>query len=334
MSEHLPKHYNLLDLVRVYCACLVIFIHMGLPASASLVPCLAGQSVPFFFLVSGFFFEKRASKATNVLSFALKYAGTILLIYAVWALFWTPYIVKEAIAAHGDRSALYVILVVFRRIWLAGVAPYWYLLVLAEAVLLLAFMMRFNAYRLGLVFCVLGLVLRFVYSMQPSGGIGAVICKVFYTVFSWNCNVVMTGFPLMFLGYTFSRNGKLLRHMRRTVIGILYLISVLAAFLVYGFSYSHYGIPFWLIESILLFLFCILPAEYEARLPAPLCRAARNLSSVIYLTHTALLSLFGYVFHIWDTAIRFVLCVAVSILLTYFIKKLNWSPLSKLMMVK
>ena len=230
--------------------------------------------------------------------------------------------------------ALYVILAVFRRIWLAGVAPYWYLLVLAEAVLLLAFMMRFNAYRLGLVFCVLGLVLRFVYSMQPSGGIGAVICKVFYTVFSWNCNVVMTGFPLMFLGYTFSRNGKLLRHMRRTVIGILYLISVLAAFLVYGFSYSHYGIPFWLIESVLLFLFCILPAEYEARLPAPLCRAARNLSSVIYLTHTALLSLFGYVFHIWDTAIRFVLCVAVSILLTYFIKKLNWSPLSKLMMVK
>lgn len=334
MKRTLVKHYNLLDLARVYCACLVVFIHMGLPKSVSLVPCLARQAVPFFFLVSGFFFAKQADRKEDPLRFALKYAGSILIVYAAWTLLWLPYFIREYLISYGDRSPLYVLLVILRRILLAGAAQYWYLLVLAEGVLLLGLIRRFGAWRLGWILCVLGLGLHILYDLEPSGGIAARICKLFYTVFSWNCNVVMTGFPLLFLGAACARNEQRLQSLRRAPVGILYLVFVLLAFAVYGISYSHYGIPFWLIEALLLFLFCILPSELDARIPASLCRPARNLSSVIYLTHTAFLSLFGYIFQIWRTELRFLLCVLTACLLTWLVKKLNWAPLCRLMMVK
>ena len=328
------KHYNLLDLVRVYCACLVIFIHMGLDPSFSLVPCLARQAVPFFFLVSGFFFGKKASQNDNILPLSLKYAASILPVYAVWALLWTPFFLKEAFINHANHSVLYVIAVVLRRICLAGAAQYWYLLVLAEGVVLLGLVIHFRGEKLGWILCILGLVLRIIYNLHPTSGIVAAICKIFYIVFSWDCNVIMTGFPMLFLGYVFSQKENLLNTLKRWYIGILYLASVMLAFIVYGFSNSHYGIPFWLIESLLLFLFCILPSSFESMIPVSLCRTARNLSSVIYLIHTIILRWLGITFNIWEPNARFFLCVVIACVLTWLIKKLNWSLLNRIMMVK
>ena len=328
------KHYNLLDLVRVYCACLVIFIHMGLGPSFSLAPCLARQAVPFFFLVSGFFFGKKASQNDNILPLSLKYAASILPVYAVWALLWTPFFLKEAFINHADHSVLYVIAVVLRRICLAGAAQYWYLLVLAEGIVLLGLVIHFRGEKLGWILCILDLILRFMYDLHPSSGIAAGICKIFYIVFSWENNVIMTGFPLLFLGYIFSQNEKLLGTLKRSYIGFIYLASVLLAFIIYGFSNSHYGIPFWFIESVLLFLFCTLPSEFDSVIPVSLCRTARNLSSVIYLTHTIILRWLGITFHIRGIGVRFFLCVLVACVLTWLIKKLNSSLLNRIMMVK
>lgn len=310
------KHCNLLDLVRVYCACLVIFIHMGLGPSFSLVPCLARQAVPFFFLVSGFFFGNKVSQKGKILPMSFKYASSILPVYIVWALLWTPFFFKEAFINHADHSVLYVIAVVLRRICLAGAAQYWYLLVLAEGVVLLGLVIKFRGEKLGWVLCILGLILRFMYDLHPSGEIAAGICKIFYMVFSWENNVIMTGFPLLFLGYNFSQNEKWLSTLKRSYIGFIYLASVLLAFIIYGFSNSHYGIPFWLTESLLLFLFCILPSSFESMIPVSLCRTARNLSSVIYLTHTIIRRWLGITFNIWEPNARFFLCVVIACVLT------------------
>ena len=334
MKEQLQKRYHLLDLVRVYCACLVIFIHMGLANVSALIPCMARQAVPFFFLVSGFFFERNASRSKNVLAYAVKYACSILLVYAVWALLWLPYFTTEAVSLHGDRGTLYVIAVVLRRILLAGAAQYWYLLVLAEGVLILTLIMRRKAYWLGWVLSLLGLFFLVLFDLRLPSGLGRLIYQAFYTVFSWNCNVVMTGFPMLFFGAAFSRHENWLKPLKRVITGPLYLLSILLAFYIYRFSPSLYGIPFGLIQACFLFLFCICPAEFEAKIPPSVCRSARNLSSVIYLTHTLLLPFFGSVLHIWDTLPRFALCVLFACLITCIIQKLNWSPLKKLMMVK
>ena len=51
------RRYKLLDLLRLFCACLVIFILMGLGDDVAFVPCMTRQAVPFFFLVSGYLFS-------------------------------------------------------------------------------------------------------------------------------------------------------------------------------------------------------------------------------------------------------------------------------------
>ena len=299
LSEELPATNTPAHFEADYFACLVIFIHMGLANVSAFVPCVVRQAVPFFFLVSGFFFEWNASRCKNALPYAAKYARSILLVYAVWALLWLPYFTTEAVSLHGDRGTLYVIAVVLRRILLAGIAPYWYLLVSAEGVLILALIMHRKAYWLGWGLTVLGLFFLVLFDLRLPSGPGRLISQAFYTVFSWNCNVVMTGFPMLFLGAAFSRHENWLKPLKRVITGPLYLLSILLAFYIYRFSPSLYGIPFGLIQACFLFLFCISPTEFEFRIPHSVCRAARNLSSVIYLTHMTLLPLFGSVFHIW-----------------------------------
>ena len=38
------RRYKLLDLLRLFCACLVIFIHMGLGDDVAFVPCMTRQA--------------------------------------------------------------------------------------------------------------------------------------------------------------------------------------------------------------------------------------------------------------------------------------------------
>lgn len=326
--------YKTLDLLRLYCACLVIFIHMGLGDSVAFIPCVTRQAVPFFFLASSFFFTKRAAKAENLKAFTISYIKPILIVYAVWALLWTPNFYIEALSNHSGKSVFYIVLIVLRRILLCGAAQYWYLLILSESVIVLAFLMHHRAYRIGWVLCLLGIALHIIYNQHFSSGVGRWIYQVFYTVFCWDCNVIMTGFPLVFLGFFFARNEEKLASHSRWLYLALFILTVAAAFIVHTRSQSLYGVPAGFLQAIFLFLFCLPPARYEDRIPGKLCRWTRNHSSVIYLTHSMLLILLGKGFQIWGWLPRVLIIVAFTAVLLVIVLKLKWKPLWKLFMVK
>ena len=115
---------------------------------------------------------------------------------------------------------------------------------------------------------------------------------------------------------------------------LLYLLSLAVILLVRYQFHSFFGIPDGFILAIFLFLFCLPPSRLEEKIPGGVCRWARNHSSVIYLTHTAFLFLLGPGLGIWDLSARFWIILALTALLTLLAQKLNWKPLSKLLMVK
>lgn len=330
------RRYKLLDLLRLFCACLVIFIHMGLGDDVAFVPCMTRQAVPFFFLVSGFFFSKRIENEENIRAFTIRYIKPLLIVFLFWSALWLPSITIEAFDLHGDRSLLYVFFVVLRRVFLAGIAPYWYLLVLMEGIVVLAVVLRYHAYRIGGMLCLLGFALNFVFGLHQSGGFGGAVYQVFYQVFSWEGNVIMTGFPLLFLGSLAARYEEKLIAWKQLPIMLLllYVASVLVPFLLFSGSRQLFHIPFGIIQAVLLFLVSLCASPYDSWISPKLCRWSRNLSSVIFLTHTAFLVFFGKVFHIWDTIPRFILTVLASVLLMTVVRKLNWKPLWKVLMIK
>ena len=65
------KRYPALDILRFFCACLVVMIHVGTsdstPIASMLVTCFARQAVPYFFIVSGFFFFSKFNQVYGLL---------------------------------------------------------------------------------------------------------------------------------------------------------------------------------------------------------------------------------------------------------------------------
>lgn len=143
------NYFPLIDISKLYCACLVVFIHMGFGDSFSVVPCLSRQAVPYFFLVSGFFLYKRLSTTDNARKSVFLYAKNLLVVYFVWTALWLPYTINEYTSLYAGKSIIYVVIVLIRRIFLCGNAPYWYLLVLAEAAIGLKLVIQKQKYIAG-----------------------------------------------------------------------------------------------------------------------------------------------------------------------------------------
>lgn len=257
---------------------------------------------------------------------------SVLLVYAVWMIIWLPSIICDALAEHQNASLFYVVCIVLRRILTAGIAPYWYLLVLAEGAMVLALFI--NRKWLGWVLCVCGLILNTLYCMNLEGAVGSMIHRVFYTVFSWENNVIMSGFPMLFIGAMFSQNERTAGGLKLLAVALLYVAVTITAFLSYPSNNALYGLPFGQVEAVLLFAFCIMLSHFPKRLSKGTCMLLRNISSVIFLTHTAALKIMGECLHIWDPIIRFASAIVCGILIMFAVRAVKWKPLMNMFMVK
>lgn len=327
------QYYGFLDVARLYCALLIIFIHMGLGNTFSVIPCLSRQGVPFFFLASGFFFAKKARNCEDIKSITIQYIKPMILVYFVWILLWLPATVIEYKNLYQGSIGI-LILVLCRRILLAGIAPYWYLLVLAEGIPILAVILRRNKLVAGAILCIMGIVLGIIYGYQSFANQNGIIYKLFYTVFSWNNNVIMSGFPLLFLGAIMDLYEKRIRKVPFWLLLVLYIASIVAAFLLYAKYRNLFGIPFGIIQAVLLFSLCITGCCFQQRIPARIGKKARNLSSVVFLTHTVALTILGNYFHIWDSVIRYIITALCAITVCWVAEKLNRRALNTILLMK
>ena len=318
----------------MYCALLIVFIHMAIGDNYAVLFCLTRQAVPFFFLASGFFFSKKIKKSNNKLFIAKQYVLNILRLYCIWVLLWSPVFIREYRQLYGD-STIKLIAALFRRFVLAGIAPYWYLLVLAEGVTILAFIIKSGRKDIGVFLCVAGSVLCVLYDIQVEYCQDGLVYRLFYTLFSWRNNVIMFGFPMLFIGAVVESFEEKINKQSIIVLLFLYTVSIILPFA--GFylnkeltSFFQFGT----VQGILLFLICIHPTILENMISDKISKGARNLSSILFLTHTASLTILGELFHVWDSPVRYMATLSFSVLLFLIVGKTKMGFLKWLLMQK
>ena len=157
------RQYRLqIDIAKLFCSLLVVMIHcleiqQGHPIATFIVRCFSGQAVPFFMIVSGFFVAGKIEQQKSIREMVTLCIRKWLLLYLAWTALWLPYYVRLYKGKYPDVTIGYMFTALMRRFLFAGQGVYWYLLVLAESVLVAYVFIRFNKERLLYIIGIIGL---------------------------------------------------------------------------------------------------------------------------------------------------------------------------------
>lgn len=292
--------YTGIDLFKLIAAMLVVLLHTIETSNyyAQYVKIvLTHFAVPFFFITSGFFLHQGLEKAKNKVSYIKKYEKNILKIFFVWAiLIYSPFVIYSYITNNAGESILKIIGMLIRRIVIIGPGPYWYLIALfwASLVIYFCYVKRKDGFLVAAI--IIGLSMEIVYTCFK-GILSEVLVfdyffKFIYLVFSWENNVLMYGIPFMAIGYFISKKKV---HMTSKKALLLFVIATI-------FSILEYALPkmipsvFWE-DNKILFAFIIQAIAYfllaksiSININKKRSLTVRQLSSFIYFSHVILLS--------------------------------------------
>lgn len=337
------KKYPLIDIAKIYCAVLVVLIH-ALEISEGhywghlFKSTLALQAVPFFFIASGFFFKKNWDKAQDKKKFALDYICHFLAFYGIWVLISAPEVLKMYLTKYPDGSFFYIALLVFRRVVFAGYSVFWYLLVTAEAALVVSVLLTKKKERLLYIMAGVGLILDLCYLSDINLPVLRGVNQLIYTIFSWNNNVLTKGLPFMAMGVYFADHcDKWVVKTKHLIIA--YCAVFLANVVIFAGMYPIVDSPtrymlLYPIQAVLLFLLAV--SVDRVKIPEKIVRECRPISSAIYCLHCY------FIYYVLNptiginanTFLRTVAATCLSVGLYWIVKKINFKPLIRLITLK
>lgn len=330
-NNNLNKTFCGFDLFKLIAAVLVVFIHADEAKNEMITNvvtnCFSGMAVPFFFIVSGFFFEKGLSKSKNKKSFLFNYEKKLLFLYLFWQIVNLPGNIFIYVSKYPDASVFKYILLLFRSIFLCGNGVVWYILAMCEAAAVIYFLHKISAQKCLCVLIFAGLLLLLGYdafSEILSGTAYSYINKGFYVVFSWSNNFIMKAVPFMGIGYLISAKG--LKSSFKISLLIFALISVFSV-LVYLFdlkSIVNFDVNI-ILNIPLSILFFLMAVSINFNISAKKSIAMRELSSSIYFLHTYFIynlmdRFFGVEF---SSIIKVLVALGGSIIAYIIVKKTN-----------
>lgn len=333
--------YTTVDFFKLIMAVIVVIMHSNTTHTSSFFnmfnKCIATIAVPFFFIISGYFFEKGLSNADDKKCYFFKYEKKLLLLYLFWSVVSLPFTVLTYTQMYYDKSVFYIIAVILRRYLLCGEGVFWYILAMAESAIVLYFLDKLKKRWLLIVAIVLGIMLGCMYESEILNQIHAVnrINSIFYYVFSWSNNFIMKGIPFMGIGCLLTELDNKSSSRICLVSGLLFFVSTcLNVFL----FYLNYNSSFlFIFETISISAFSI---HYKTTIAPQKAVLMRELSSSIYFTHTFIL------YYIIETflgrellipikaLLTIIICVIIYLIVKLLLKKYNLKWLSTMFNIK
>lgn len=321
------RTYKTLDSFKMICALLVVLIHTNeiheyIPDM--LVFSLTRCAVPYFFIVSGWFFQKGLSQANVQGEFLRNYVSRQLQLYFLWQLVILYPTVMSYRHLYEGRSVIFITLVILRRVLLCGGDVYWYILVLAESAIVIYFLGTVSRSELLYTVMGLGLALGLIYENRTTIALFSAlpfsyVNKAFYIIFSWSNNFIMKGVPFMGIGYLCSKiSPKFLKKdnsWKAAVAGLLLATGINIFLFITGRTISF----MYVVQAVSIFIIGI---TREIGISEAASIRFRELSSCIYFIHTLIIyNVIDILFGVgWNSLLKYFTAVFLSCLVYFMLK--------------
>ena len=293
------KIYCGIDLFKLIAAILVVLLHTIENSSwysSEIKFVFTMLAVPFFFITSGFFFCKGLSSATDEKKYFIKYEKNLLKMYVVWAMIiYFPFEIISYTNKYPEAGGLKTFLLLFRRMFIIGPGPYWYLMALMWSSVFLFFCFnrkRDDLVKLGVL---IGLLLEISYScfrgVLSNIPFLGYFFKLVYYVYSWEFNFIMFGIPCMGIGYLIAKNQW---NITKNWAMFILLFSTFLRIVEYNLPKIFPG-EFWtqnnvsicfIIQAVAYFM---LGKNINIKINNKTSRRIRQMSSCIYFSHAIFL---------------------------------------------
>lgn len=298
------KYYNGIDIARVIAAFLVICVHTDPLMSYSesgnyfLVSVVARLAVPFFFVVSGFFFGKKIDVArsfvadSKVLFSNLKRLMTI---YIVWLLIYFPFQFLAWI--RSDESWTYWLTFIQKSIFEGSYYTLWYLTGLIFSLTFSYILFKLFKPKvtllITLILFVIGTLLQSYYDVWQTND----LFSTYYTLFLTTRNGLFFGSFFVSLGIFIAKEKTLLSqrwNVRFFFISLLLL--TIEAFQMKHLEFTKgSGMWFMLVPSTYFLFKTLQSLNLRNR---KIFNYLRPFSLLVYLSHGLFLIIFNRIFYL------------------------------------
>lgn len=317
MNGNRRKIYTGIDLFKLICSVLIIYMHTycfdGGVVGNWIKNILASVGVPFFFIVSGFFFAKGVASSNDSKAYVRKYLIRVVKMYIAWTIITLPVSWHNVSIAHSNYTILLKIIYIIRCFCFTGsLGVYWYIhsLIFGCFIWYIIWTQKVEKifYPISIILFAIGVMYR--------GGLltDTILGTIIHVVFGSERNVLNVGLLYIGIGVWFYKKNISIKFQSAIVMLILALVMKTVLYRVMVFEFME------VFAATALFFVAlqmeILPLKkYSLKL--------REVSTAMYLIHFPFILLFDYYLR-KGTYIDFFVTILFS-LTVYFISK-KWLP--------
>lgn len=210
------KTYVLIDIFKMFCAVLIIFLHTGIflsissPLQMITRNTIMTVAVPFFFTASGFFFFKKLYSSGDKKKVFKQNEKRVIQLYLIYSLVYFPFVLRSWII--NGFSVKGVLLYIRDFFFVGSFSTIWYLLALivsfALAYVLYTKIGIKKAFYLSIAFYAFGVLSSSYYGFIEKIPVVNEIVNVYYTAFVSVKNGLIFGLVYILLGGLIAKAGE------------------------------------------------------------------------------------------------------------------------------
>lgn len=302
------KRNYLIDIIRLFCAILVVSIHTSpfaclnnelLNSVLEKINCIA---VPMFLLISGAFFWDKVNN--NGLAYIKKYFKRIMIIYLFWSILYAVYIYFEYYNFKNIEQ--FIKLLVFQLLFYGTYVHLWYFIcviycIFFATLLIISFGKKY-VYKFIFYFFFIIYLLVYFFAKQ---------------YFSFEAIRIISNMPFFFLG-TFT-----IKYYKKNCIKISLVFSFIL--LIIECTLLNIGYyPFSLYLFLLSLFNYINKIEVNNQYIKGFGYYSRITSSIMYTSHFFIILLLEHFFITATSATLFIITIALELIIGCLLSKIQW----------